>query len=209
MSAKAKNKADETTEDIVEETTALEVVEDQNVEEAPAEEQQDEVLDKEFERFIPEDGEPLELSDGTLVYVKPLRLNGLFAAFKIVTRGSVMSMGTSAIQLLSDSQDAFAETLIALLINAIPEASFETAEFLRECVEPVPPTKGWVSAGDERHANDMLDRLLLDDPEIDDAFDIISTVVYRESRDIQRLGKKIRSAAKMFEKTQKKSPTKD
>lgn len=196
-----KNKNDETVEEIKEPDMAPEV-KDQDT-------QQDDILDQEFDRLIPGEGEPLTLSDGTQVNVKPLKLNGLFAAFRIITRGAAMSMGALSFSLISESQEEFAQTLIALLINAFPEASFEFAEFTREMVEPVAPAGGWnIETGDKRAAEAHLDELLGEDPEIDDAFDIVATVIYREAGDIQRLGKKIASAAKMFGKIEKKTPQK-
>lgn len=178
--------------------------------EAPETQAEPEVLDGEFDRILPAEGEPLELSDGTKVFVRPLKMNGLFAAFRIITRGAAMSMGALSFSLVGESQEQFAQTLIALLINAFPEATFEFAEFLRVMVDPVPPANGWdeVNGPRQKDAENHLDALLQDDPEIDDALDIITTIIYREAADIQRLGKKIQGAAKMFGKVSPKTPQK-
>lgn len=161
----------------------------------------EEILDNEIERLLPEVGEPLALLDGTQVFVRPLKLKELFAAFKIITRGAAMSMGALSFSIMQENQDQFAETMIALLINAFPEADVEFCEFLRIMVDPVPPADGWENREERIAAEAHLDELLLNDsPEIDDAIDIVATVIYRESKDIQRLGKKIANAAKMFSK---------
>lgn len=168
---------------------------------------EEQVLDNELERLIPEPGEPIELSDGTLVTIRPLKVKELFAAFKIITRGSAMSMGGITPDLL-DQDGAFSDTLIALLLNAIPEADVEFAEFLRILVDPVAPKGGWVSQQDQLHAENHLHELLLEDPDIGDAIDIITAMVYAESRDIQRLGKKLTNAMRLFAKVTPKTPQK-
>lgn len=169
-------------------------------------EEDSDLLDSEIERIVPDEGEPLLLVDGTKVNVRPLKLKELFAAFKIITRGAAMSMGAVSFSLMSDNQDQFAETMIALLLNAIPEADQEFCEFLRVVVDPYVPEKGWVNSKERDEAEVHLDNVLLVDPEIEDAIDIVTTVVYRESKDIQRLGKKVASAAKLFGKVAPKTP---
>lgn len=173
-------------------------------EEAPA----TEVLDGELDRFFPGPDETIKLSDGTEVDIRPLKLKELFAAFKVITRGAAMSMGALSFDLLAENQDHFAETLIALLINAFPEADQEFCEFLRACVDPAAPEGGWKDKEQRMAAETHLDQLLLVNPEIDDAIDITTVVVHRESGDIQRLGKKIANAAKMFSKVAPKTPQK-
>ena len=160
----------------------------------------DDVLDRELERIITDESAPLKLADGTYVIVRPLKLKELFAAFKIITRGAAMSMGALSFSLLQDTQDQFAETLIALLINAIPEADQEFAEFLRVVVDPDTPEGGWPDRDAKAEAESHLDYLFLGDPEVDDAIDILTVLITREAKDIQRLGKKVANAAKMFGK---------
>lgn len=179
----------------------------EKVEEA-TEENSPELLDNELERLVPTPGEPIELDDGTLVKIRPLKLKELFAALKIITRGSAMSMGSMGFNALQNSGDQFADTLIALLINAFPEADVEVAEFLRVVVDPVAPKGKWEDAEAELAAEQHLDNLLLENPDIGDAIAIISAVIYAESRDIQRLGKKIQNAVRMFALTTPKTPQK-
>lgn len=170
---------------------------------------EDEILDNELERMVPSLQGPIQLSDGTYVHIRPLKLKELFAAFKIITRGSAMSMGAASFSILQDNSDQFAETLIALLINAVPEADQEFAEFLRVVVDPVAPDekKGWKDRDERLNAEIHLDEIL-EDPEIEDAIDIVSTLITREAQDIQRLGKKIANAARMFGKVAPKTPQK-
>lgn len=179
------------------------VTEETPTEETPTEETA-EVLDKELERLVPEPGQPFALADGTEVIIRPLKLRELFALLKILTRGAAMAMGASSFRIF-DGQDEFAETLIALLINAIPEAEDEVMEFLRVVVDPAPPKGGWKTTTAEEDANHHLNELLLINPEIDDMIDILTAVVYAESQDIERLGKKLRNAMTMFAKVTPKN----
>lgn len=169
-----------------------------DVEETP------EVLDNELDRLVPVVGEPITLVDGTKVLIRPLKLRELFALLKILTRGAAMAMGGSSFRVL-EGQEEFAETLIALLINAIPEAEEEVMEFLRVVVDPAPPEGGWKNTISEEDAHHHLNELLLVNPEIEDLIDIITAVVYAESQDIERLGKKLTNAMTMFSKVNPKS----
>lgn len=200
MSTKA-NAATSDETDVIETEAPQEATEDTEQTEA------NQVLDEEFERLLPGPGEPLELSDGTLVDTRPLKLKELFAAFKIITRGAAMSMGALNFNMIQE-QDQFAETMIALLINAFPEADQEFCEFIRICVDPHEPDGGWENRDERMNAEVHLDELLLADPDIGDAIDIVTLIIERESKDIQRLGKKVQNAVKMFQKVTPKTPSK-
>ena len=165
-----------------------------------------ELLEGEIERILPGPGEPLQLVDGTFVNVRPLKMRELFAALKILTRGATAAMPYVADSLLGASQGEFAETFIALLINAFPEADVEFCEFVRVVVEPRMPEGGWEGREEREAAERHLDKILEDELEIDDAIDIITLLIHRESKDIQRLGKKVANAAKMFQKVSPKTP---
>lgn len=168
----------------------------------------DDVLDNEIERILPEPGDTLTLEDGTEVVLRPLKVKELLAAFKIITRGSVMGMGAMSNTLMGQDQDHFAEALIALILNAFPEADVEVAEFIRIVVDPVPPNGKWENKQERLDAEVHLDNLLLDNPEIGDAIDIITALIYQEAQDIQRLGKKISGAAKLLQKITPKTSEK-
>lgn len=167
--------------------------------------EENEVLDKEFERFIPEEGEPLKLEDGTLVTVRPLKLRELLALLKVVTRSTLSGIGGLA---GASSQEDFAVNLIALLINAVPENPEEVCELLRILVDPVAPEGGWKDRDEKHNAEVHLDNLLLEDPEITDSIDIITTVAYREAGDLEKLGKRIEGAVQMFGRLQPKTSKK-
>ena len=181
------------------------------VPEAAPETHQEEILDNEMERLVPGPGEPLVLSDGTSVEVRPLKIKELFAAFKIISRGAAMTMGAMNMDLFGDSQEHFVETMVALLINAFPEADQEFCEFLRVIVDPTAPDgKRWTTAQREERidAEVHLDQILLDNPDIGDAIDLLTVLISREAGDMQRLGKKVRGALTMFAKVQPKTPQK-
>lgn len=169
---------------------------------------QDTILDDEIERLLPGPGEPLTLDDGTQVNVRPLKLKELFAAFKIITRGATMSMGALSFNIFQDSQDRLVETLIALLLNAFPEADVEFCEFLRIVVEPHYADEKAVTRDEMVEAQIHLDQILLEDPDIGDAIDILTVLFTREAADMQRLGKKVANAVKMFSKVTPKTPQK-
>lgn len=173
--------------------------------EEAVETQEDVILDDEFERLVPKPGEPITLDDGTKVIVRPLKLQELFAAFKIITRGSAMSMAALNMNVL-DNRSEFTDTLVALLINAIPEAPEEFSEFLRVLVDPYVEGGKWESQEARLEAETHLDDLLLINPDIGDAIEILTTMIYIESRDIERLGKKISNAVKVFAKVTPKAP---
>lgn len=78
-------------------------------------------------------------------------------------------------------------------------------EFLRVVVDPAPPEGGWKNTIAEEDAHHHLNELLLVNPEIEDLIDIITAVVYAESQDIERLGKKLTNAMTMFSKVNPKS----
>ena len=165
---------------------------------------EDEILDAELERLVPGPGEPLSLYDGTQVVVRPLKLKELFAAFKVITRGAAMSIGAMGGALMDQPREQMMEAMLALFLNAFPEADQEFCELLRQLVDPVVPEGGWADRDEAIAAETHLDRLLLIDPEIDDAIDILTCVIVNEAEDIQRLGKKVASAVKMFMKVQPK-----
>lgn len=188
-------------------TTVQETPETEVPQEAVEDATQDPILDDEIERLLPGPGEPLELHDGTLVAIRPLKLKELFAAFKIITRGATMSMGALSFNIFQDSQDHMVETFIALLINAFPEADVEFCEFLRIIVEPFYPDND--ATREELHAAHIhLDEILTEDPDIGDAIDILTVLFSREAADMQRLGKKVANAVQVFSKVQPKTSQK-
>lgn len=163
-----------------------------------------EVLDNELSRLLPDGSPVLKLEDGTEVAVRPLKLKELFAAFKVITRGSAMTFGAISPSLFSDAseEDQFVQVLIGLLINAIPEADVEFCEFIRVCVDSVSPALDgkWASREEKDEAEAHLDELLLENPEIGDALSIVTAVVVKEAKDIQKLGKKVGDAIKIYSK---------
>ena len=163
-----------------------------------------EILDKEIDRIIPEPGEPLKLEDGTEVIVRPLKLKELLAFFRILTRGSAMSLGALSMNVFEE-QDQFAETLIALLLNALPEAPQEISEFLRVMTDPVIPEGGWDTKEQRREADIHLDTILLDGPEISDTIDIVTAIIYAESQDIAKLAGKVQGALTILTKVTPKT----
>lgn len=165
--------------------------------------QEVEALNNDVEGIIIDPGAPVTLLDGTVINIRPIKMREMFALLKIVTRGAAISMGALPLSMIQDSDDQFLQTITALLINAIPEADQEVCEFLRIVTEPVAPDGKWNSDEELRAAEDHLSDLFLINPEIEDVMDILTIVAYRESRDMQRLVKKVESAIKLFQATSK------
>lgn len=140
----------------------------------------------ELERLDPEFA-TVTLSDGTVVKLSPLKLRQFLKLMRIVTRGGSNVLSTVALNFTGDAE-AFATSLIAVVLFAIPEAEDETVEFLRSMVVPVNPA-------DAEKVN-----ALLEDPELDDAVTIVEAVVRREAPDLKALGSRL---GKMFQTAQK------
>lgn len=165
----------------------------EKVEESTVPEEVDEVT-------IPDPSAPVTLEDGTNVLVRPLKVRELLAAFKVITRGAALSMGALNFSMVNGNREQLVETLLAIFINSFPEADSEFCEFIRTVVDPVEPEEGWNSQDDLRRAHEKLDELLLLNPEVGDAIDILTKLITNEASDIPKLGKKVASAVTMFGK---------
>lgn len=129
----------------------------------------------------------VELSDGTKVRIQPLKLRQFLKMMRIVTRGGANVLSSVALNFTGDAE-AFATSLIAVVLFSLPEAEDETVEFLRAMVTPV-----------DESAKATVDALLAD-PELDDAVTIIEAVVRREAPDLKALGSRLGT---MFQTAQK------
>jgi len=144
------------------------------------------------------DDEALVLLDGTKVYVQRLRTRQLFKLLKILTVGAADMLSNLSFSSETTEED-FAAQMVALIAVSIPEAEDEAIEFVRSMLLPEgiierPRTR------DERDQNEEKMTALafaLENPELEDLFDIFNRIVRNEAPTIQSLGKKIRV---MFQK---------
>lgn len=135
--------------------------------------------------------EDVALASGDKVAVKPLRTREFFALFRILTRGAAPQL--SSLRLNLENQEEFAAQLIALLLFAFPEAEEETIGFISMMVEPTNLQPNNSDAN--KKFNDQQRRALaeqFENPDPADVIEIISAIVYRESSNLQALGKRVR-----------------
>lgn len=160
----------------------------------------------EIDRIDP-NGSPITLVSGTEVEIRPLRMREFFKLLRIVTRGGAEILANMRLSLSAMDEDEFVTQFLAVLLFAVPEAEAETEDFLRAMVKPAGLT------GNKKKDDALQDALEaeLDNPEIEDALTIIEAVVRAEAGDLQALGKRLRAAFNLAERTgqvkaQKKSP---
>lgn len=98
---------------------------------------------------------------------------------RIVTRGAAVAFnGGFAID---PGSDTFVTDMVSLFIFAVAEAEYEACEFLRVMVDPVENTE---------EKNQQLD-ILMQDPSLEDAVDIINYVIAKAAPNIKALGKRL------------------
>jgi hypothetical protein len=172
------------------------VASNEEVEVTPA---SDPTPDQDVERILPGPGEPLTLSSGITVEVKPLKLRGFLSMLKIITRGAAVALG--GLRLDTNDED-FVQNMLSLFIFAIPEADDEVIDFVRVMVAPWPKD----SDGDPLNSGLLQDKsnelwAEFDDPELEDIFSVIEVIIHREGSDLRRLGKRMASALAFAQKT--------
>lgn len=148
----------------------------------------------EIERLLSTPYGPFNLQDGTSIRVKQLKLREFLSMLRILTTGSGPAL--SQLELDTGNPTAFAQNIVAALIFAIPEAEREVVEFIQMVTEPEDlPTK---PSDAMRARADLATRL--ENPELEDAINIIAVVVRSEATDLAALGKRLRA---MFKTAQK------
>jgi hypothetical protein len=142
----------------------------------------------------------VELEDGRIVVVQRLKTRQLFKLLKIVTAGGVAG-SLSGLSLPGPDEDTsdFANQLMAIVAFSIPEAEDEAIEFIQSMVLPKGTNLTPKSKADRQANQDLFDDLeiYLANPEIEDTISIIETIIRTESKDIQRLGKRLMSTFKV------------
>lgn len=130
---------------------------------------------------------PFELSSGTAVVIRQMKLREFLRLLKIISRGAGAAM--AGVELDFNNPDEFAQSLLMMVLLAVPEAENETIDFIQAMVEPANLSK------DKKVATDQLVALYteLDNPEMEDMINILGVIVASEGRDLQKLGKRLRS----------------
>lgn len=133
----------------------------------------------ETDSLIPDTSQPFVLSDGSEVYVKNLNLREFLVMMRIITRGAAVAFNGNF--RLDPASDSFVSDLAMLFIFAVAEAEYETCEFLRVMVTPVV----------DNEENDAKLTVLMNDPALEDAMDIINYVIAKAAPNIKALGKRL------------------
>lgn len=147
-----------------------------------------------IERLLGEPNGPFKLTSGTEVKVSQLRLREFLRLLRIVTRGASINM--AGMRANFESPEDFVQTFVAMVLFAVPEAEYETVEFLQTICVPA-------DSGPDKRSKEAAELALrdeLDNPELEDVINIITAVVASEARDLQALGKRLTA---MFKAAQK------
>lgn len=131
---------------------------------------------------------PFELSSGTRVVVRQLKLREFLSLLRIVTRGAAPALGSVSLDF--DNPNQFVQSLLGIILFAIPEATEETIEFVQTVVEPAD-----VKSLDAKAAMASRESLYeeLFNPELEDLINIVAVVVASEGSDLQKLGKRLKT----------------
>lgn len=131
---------------------------------------------------------PFELSSGTRVVVRQLKLREFLALLRVVTRGAAPAMGNLSLDF--DNPNQFVQSLLGIVLFAIPEATEETIEFVQTVVEPA-DLKGLDAKSALAKREQLIDELF--NPELEDLINIVAVVVASEGSDLQKLGKRMKT----------------
>jgi hypothetical protein len=131
---------------------------------------------------------PFELSSGTRVVVRQLKLREFLSLLRIVTRGAAPALGSVSLDF--DNPTQFVQSLFGVVLFAIPEATEETVEFVQTVVEPA-DLKGLDAKAALAKREALIDELF--NPELEDLINIVAVVVASEGADLQKLGKRLKT----------------
>lgn len=130
---------------------------------------------------------PFELTSGTRVVVRQLKLREFLALLRIVTRGAAPALGNVSLDF--DNPNQFVQSLLGIVLFAIPEATEETIEFVQTVVEPADLPKDTKAALALRES--LYEELF--NPDLEDLINIVAVVVASEGSDLQKLGKRLKT----------------
>jgi hypothetical protein len=141
----------------------------------------------EIERLLSDTSHTLKLSSGSTVRIRPLKLREFLRLLRIITRGGSSLLGN--LELDFDNPEEFIQSLLAMILFSVPEAEQETVDFITTMCEPEHLSG---NAKDDAQAYLLLAKEL-DNPELEDMTNILAVVVRTEGRDLQALGKRLRT----------------
>lgn len=141
----------------------------------------------EIEALLSTPNGPFELSTGTAVVIRQMNLREFLRLLKIISRGAGASV--AGLSLDFDNPDQFVQTLLAMILFAVPEAENETVDFIQSMVEPANLVRDSKLALEQRRA--LLEEL--NNPDLEDMINILGVIVASEGKDLQKLGKRLRA----------------
>jgi hypothetical protein len=124
----------------------------------------------------------------------------------VLTRGVGPAVVQNGLDFSKDPE-AFGQSLLAMIVMAIPEAEQQFIEFLTSMCTPVDLHEAHgrtrlskqQTEDNQTAINDMLEEL--NNPELDDLLDLAEAIVRREAPEIQQLGKRVASLLELAKKT--------
>lgn len=134
----------------------------------------------------------ITLSNGEEYIVERLRTRGLLRLMKIFTAGAADVLTNVNFSLDMDPQE-FAGIFIGSVLFSVPEQEDESLDFLQKMVRPARFISNPKTPQErEANANEMAKlQSLLDDPELDDTFTILESIITIEAPNILSLGKRL------------------
>lgn len=151
----------------------------------------------------------ITLTSGTRVRIKKLKTRGLLSLLAV----GLVGIGSQLSSLQLDPDDdpgMFMGKFLGLVVAALPHAQDEVIDFLRTVCEPDAKVTGFKIGKEQRQANQELDAALtaeLEDPEPDDTFTIIETIIVNNAGDLQTWGKRLAGVYRLARKTGQTPPS--
>ena len=153
------------------------------------------------------DGAPatIPLSTGLEVEIQRLKMRQLMRAARIITHGA----GDAITALNLDSVDDFAESILPVILLAIPDAEQEAIDFIISMVQPVGFQQNPRTDADRKRNAALYSPMIdvLANPEIDDVFTIFEKVFEQERPYLESLGKRLSALVSMETKVAERKST--
>lgn len=128
---------------------------------------------------------PMVLVSGTEFDLEPLKLRQFLRLLRIITRGAAGMLDSTELDF--EDPQAFAQTLLGMMLFSLPEAEEETIDFLKSMVKPRNMTGN--PERDLIKVQDLLDEF--DNPDLEDVITVAQCIVEVEAEDLRALGKRL------------------
>lgn len=131
----------------------------------------------------------ITLLSGTEINVQRLKTIQMLRLLRIFTAG----VGDLSSIPFDTEDENFAQSMLSLLVLAIPEAETETIDFIHSLIEPVDLIKKPKSKADRERNTELLTDFYLEvqNPELEDLISILEVVIKNEAPHLVALGKRI------------------